>query len=194
MTKITFGSACVLVLFLSLVACKDEGKTQDLPLAEKKVLSSIEKKQVSSIMIQAMGVNELKTFGSASVTTGVYDILSEEDGPFTVFAPTNDAFGAISTEKMRTLLNPKQKEVFKSIILNHIIKGEFDLTSLKENIEKGGGAFELTTVTDSKITASLFEDRIVLKNSNGTATKVVKGDVKGGNGLLHQVDAVLVVD
>jgi len=194
MTEITFSSVCLLLLFLSLMACKDEVKSEDGPLPEKKMLSSIEKKQVSSIMIQAMGVNELKTFGSASVTTGVYEMLSEEDGPFTVFAPTNDAFGAISTEKMRLLLNPKQKEVFKSIILNHIIKGEFDLTSLKENIEKEEGAFELTTVADSKITASLMDDRIVLKNSNGTATKIIKGDVKGGNGLLHQVDAVLVVD
>lgn len=188
----TFISISLVLGLLSLVACKNETEKQVEPKEEKKELSTKEQQKINSVMTKAMVTPELKTFSSATVTTGLNDMLSNEKGPYTILAPVNDAFDAIPEEEMKVLLNPKSLEKFTRIMKAHVVRGEFDSAFLVQAIKDEGGRYTLTAMAGVPIYASMEGNDIVLTLLSGDKAIIGKSDIKGSNGVVHLIDKVLI--
>jgi len=133
----------------------------------------------------------LKTFSSAIVSAGLTEVLSNEEGPFTLLAPSNDAFSAIDQSDFNRLLDPNNKGKLTQMLKNHIVKGDIDSATLVQNIKSGNGNYTLETLSGAKLIASMKGADIVIKDSNGTEAVLGKSDIKGSNGVVHVLDTIL---
>jgi uncharacterized surface protein with fasciclin (FAS1) repeats len=113
-------------------------------------------------------------------------------GPFTVFAPTNAAFGKLPNGTVESLLKPESKATLAGILTYHVVAGNIDAAAVLAAIEKGKGKAVLTTVNGEKLTASLDGKNVVLTDAKGGKTTVTAVDLKGSNGVVHVIDAVLL--
>jgi uncharacterized surface protein with fasciclin (FAS1) repeats len=130
----------------------------------------------------AVGAGTFKTLAAA---LGAADLVAtlKSDGPFTVFAPTDDAFAKLPAGTVETLLKPENKDKLKEILLLHVVPGSVmaaDVVKLKEAKTAGGKTLAISTADGVKV---------------GTATgmsKVVKTDIKAKNGVIHVIDTVIL--
>jgi transforming growth factor-beta-induced protein len=135
----------------------------------------------------AVGAEDFSVLVSAVVTAGLVDALSGE-GPFTVFAPTNDAFVAalealgITAEQL--LASPD----LASILTYHVVAGKLLSGDVIAAVQAGGGKVEVETLQGSTITVEIVDGSVVL---NGTA-RVITVDLEAGNGVIHVIDAVIL--
>jgi uncharacterized surface protein with fasciclin (FAS1) repeats len=184
----------VLVLLVVFNGCKNANNTDaSLPeKKEKKVLTQKEKKQISSVMTQAMMNQDVKTFVSYLVTDGLTDMLSKEDGPFTILAPSNEAFEKLKEEVKNSIKNPKKKSFLDSVLKTHILKTDLNTVSLTQKIQEGKGMYQTVNLLGETVTFKKSGDDLIVEIKNGSQAKLVKTDIKGGNGFLHILDAVLV--
>jgi uncharacterized surface protein with fasciclin (FAS1) repeats len=113
-------------------------------------------------------------------------------GPFTVFAPTNDAFDKLPTGTVETLIKPENKSTLQSILTYHVVAGNYSATDIVNGITKNNGAYVLTTVNGEKLTASLNGNKVVLTDKKGNTSTVTIADVNQSNGVIHVVDTVLL--
>jgi uncharacterized surface protein with fasciclin (FAS1) repeats len=113
-------------------------------------------------------------------------------GPFTVFAPTNTAFGKLPNGTVESLLKPESKATLAGILTYHVVAGNIDAAAVLAAIEKGKGKAVLTTVNGEKLTASLDGKNVVLADAKGGKATVTAVDLKGSNGVVHVIDAVLL--
>lgn len=113
-------------------------------------------------------------------------------GPFTVFAPTNDAFAKLPAGTVDNLLKPENKSKLAGILTYHVVAGNLDAKAVLAAIEKGGGNVVLTTVAGGKLTASIEMGKVVLTDENGGKAIVTATDLKATNGVIHVIDSVLL--
>jgi uncharacterized surface protein with fasciclin (FAS1) repeats len=113
-------------------------------------------------------------------------------GPFTVFAPTNAAFSKLPNGTVESLLKPESKATLAGILTYHVVAGNIDAAAVLAAIEKGKGKAVLTTVNGEKLTASLDGKNVVLTDAKGGKATVTAVDLKGSNGVVHVIDAVLL--
>lgn len=113
-------------------------------------------------------------------------------GPFTVFAPTNDAFAKLPVGTVEGLLKPENKKALAGILTYHVVAGNLDAKAVLAAIKKGGGKVTLTTVAGGKLTASVVDGKVVLTDENGGTSIVTATDLKGSNGIIHVIDAVVL--
>jgi uncharacterized surface protein with fasciclin (FAS1) repeats len=113
-------------------------------------------------------------------------------GPFTVFAPTNDAFAKLPAGTVEGLLKPENKEALAGILTYHVVAGNLDAKAVLAAIKKGGGKVTLTTVAGGKLTASVVDGKVILTDENGGTATVTATDLKGSNGIIHVIDAVVL--
>lgn len=115
-------------------------------------------------------------------------------GPFTVFAPTNAAFGRLAAGTVDTLLEPANKASLVRILNYHVVPGTVLAADLKTRIEAGGGTAMLTTATGGTLTATMEGAAIKLTDANGNSSYITQPDVKQSNGVVHVVNGVLLPD
>ncbi len=113
-------------------------------------------------------------------------------GPFTVFAPTNGAFGKLPAGTVESLLKPESKATLTGILTYHVVAGNLDAAAVVAAIKKGNGKAELTTVNGAKLTARLDGDKVILTDAKGGKSTVTATDLKGSNGVVHVIDTVLM--
>jgi uncharacterized surface protein with fasciclin (FAS1) repeats len=113
-------------------------------------------------------------------------------GPFTVFAPTNTAFGNLPKGTLETLLKPENKAKLSGILTYHVVAGNIEAAGVLEAIKKGNGKAVLTTVNGAKLTATLEGGKVILTDTKGGKATVTATDLKGSNGVVHVIDAVLL--
>ena len=113
-------------------------------------------------------------------------------GPFTVFAPTNDAFAKLPAGTVDNLLKPENKAVLAGILTYHVVAGNLDAKAVLAAIKKGGGTAVLTTVAGGKLTASVAKGKVVLTDEKGGKATVTATDLAATNGIIHVIDAVLL--
>lgn len=112
-------------------------------------------------------------------------------GPFTVFAPTDDAFAALPDGTVETLLKPENKEKLSAILTYHVVAGNVDAASLIKIIEDAGGTAMVDTVAGEQITATVEDGKVKLTGKSGSAF-VTQADVKQSNGVIHVIDGVIL--
>jgi len=116
----------------------------------------------------------------------------KSDGPFTVFAPTDDAFNALPDGTIPTLLKPNNKGQLSSILTYHVIAGTFKAADVVKAIELNGGSVTLTTVQGGSLTAMLKGGKVWLKDATGAMARVTATDLVGSNGVVHVIDRVIM--
>jgi uncharacterized surface protein with fasciclin (FAS1) repeats len=131
------------------------------------------------------------TLVAAVKAAGLVDTLSGK-GPFTVFAPTNEAFAALPAGTVDTLLKPENKAQLTQVLTYHVVAGKVTSADLVAKIKAGGGSASLTTVEGEPLTASLEGSNVVLTDAKGGKATVTIADVPQSNGVVHVVNAVLL--
>lgn len=113
-------------------------------------------------------------------------------GPFTVFAPTNDAFAKLPAGTVETLLKPENKAKLSGVLTYHVIAGNLMAADVVAAIKKGNGKAEVATVNGGKLTITMMGDKVMITDANGNSSHVVAADLKGSNGVVHVIDSVLL--
>ena len=132
-----------------------------------------------------------KTLVTAVKAAGLVDTLSGP-GPFTVFAPTDDAFAKLPAGTVETLVKPESKDQLTKILTYHVVKGKVSSKELVKMIKKGGGTATLTTVEGGTIKATLSGSNVLLTDEKGGTATVTTAAVFQSNGVIHVVDSVLM--
>ena len=116
----------------------------------------------------------------------------EGTGPFTVFAPTNEAFAALPDGTVKTLLKPANKAQLTKILTYHVVAGKMTSTDLKQAIESGGGKAKLTTVEGEPLTVMYDDGKWTVTDAKGGVANITIPDVMQSNGVIFVVDQVLM--
>jgi uncharacterized surface protein with fasciclin (FAS1) repeats len=131
------------------------------------------------------------TLVAAVKAGGLVDTL-ESKGPFTVFAPTNDAFAKLPAGTVDTLVKPENKATLDKILTYHVVAGRIDSKKLMRDIKKGGGKTMLITVQGEPLTFTLSGSSIQVTDAKGGTALITTADVYQSNGIIHVIDSVLM--
>jgi uncharacterized surface protein with fasciclin (FAS1) repeats len=144
-----------------------------------------------NIIENALNSADHTTLVAAVKAAGLVETL-EGPGPFTVFAPTNEAFSKLPAGTVDTLLKPENKDTLTKVLTYHVVAGRLSAADLKKQIKAGNGTAQLTTVEGGKLWASLQGDSIMLKDEKGGTALVTIPNVFQSNGVIHVIDAVVL--
>lgn len=114
------------------------------------------------------------------------------DGPFTVFAPTDEAFSNLPAGTVDTLLKPENKGLLQKVLTAHVVAGDVKAADLVKMIQDHGGHVNLATVSGDVITARVDDKGVYLFDESGNVGRVTQANVNQSNGVIHVVDTVLV--
>lgn len=132
-----------------------------------------------------------KTLVAAVKAAGLVDTLNSP-GPFTVFAPTDDAFSKLPPGTVETLIKPENKDTLVKILTYHVVAGKVSAKELEKMIKKGGGKATLKTVQGEDLIATTSGGKIMLTDAKGGMATVTTADVFQSNGVIHVIDTVLM--
>jgi uncharacterized surface protein with fasciclin (FAS1) repeats len=144
-----------------------------------------------NILENAVNSADHTTLVVAVKAAGLVDTLSGA-GPFTVFAPTNEAFAKLPAGTVDTLLKPENKQLLAKVLTYHVVAGRVSAADLKKMIQQGKGTAELTTVAGGKLWAMEKDGHIVLQDEKGGISTVTIPNVFQSNGVIHVVDTVVM--
>ncbi len=145
-----------------------------------------------NIIENAVNSKDHTTLVAAVKAAGLVETL-KSDGPFTVFAPTNDAFENLPEGTVATLLKPENKKKLTTVLTYHVVSGKVSAEDLMKKIKKGKGEAKLKTVSGGTLTAKMNgEKNIMLTDENGSTANITIVDVEQSNGYIHVLDAVVL--
>jgi uncharacterized surface protein with fasciclin (FAS1) repeats len=144
-----------------------------------------------NIVENAVNSKDHTTLVTAVKAAGLVDTLSGP-GPFTVFAPTDAAFGKLPAGTVETLVKPESKATLTKVLTYHVVPGRMSGADLTSKVKAGGGKTTLTTVQGENLTVMAMGGGLVIHDAKGGASKVTIADVNQSNGVIHVVDTVLM--
>jgi uncharacterized surface protein with fasciclin (FAS1) repeats len=144
-----------------------------------------------NIVENAINSKDHTTLVAAVKAAGLVDTL-ESTGPFTVFAPTNEAFAKLPPGTVDTLLKPENKDMLIKVLTYHAVAGRMTSKDIAAAIKAGGGTATLTTVQGEPLMASMMGGKLVLTDAKGGKSTVTIANVIQSNGVIHVVDTVLM--
>ncbi|MES2616425.1 MAG: fasciclin domain-containing protein [Bacteroidota bacterium] len=114
-------------------------------------------------------------------------------GPFTVFAPTNDAFENLPAGTVENLLKPENKATLTKVLTYHVVSGKYTFDDLTKLIKKGNGKATLPTVSGGSLTFTMNgTHNILITDENGSTSNIIVYDVMQSNGVIHSIDTVVL--
>ena len=143
------------------------------------------------IIDNAVNSKDHTTLVAAVKAAGLVETLKGK-GPFTVFAPTNEAFAALPAGTVETLLKPENKATLTKILTYHVVAGRWTATSVLAAIKAGHGKAEVKTVAGEELTLMTSGGKVMIKDAKGTVATVTIADVMQSNGVIHVIDKVLL--
>jgi uncharacterized surface protein with fasciclin (FAS1) repeats len=145
-----------------------------------------------NIVENAVNSADHTTLVAAVKAAGLVETL-ESPGPFTVFAPTNEAFNKLPAGTVDTLLKPENKATLTRVLTYHVVAGRWSASDLMKKIKEGKGTAELTTVEGGKLWVMLHDGKhLMLKDEKGGTALVTIANVFQSNGVIHVIDTVLM--
>ena len=144
-----------------------------------------------TIVDVAVGNESFTTLVTALTAADLVTAL-QGDGPFTVFAPTNDAFAKIDAETLGSLLEIENQKALANILTYHVVAGKLTATDVVAALAKGMGMVELKALNGQVLTVMQKDDKIMLKDANGGYSEITASDVMGSNGVIHVIDTVVM--
>ncbi len=148
--------------------------------------------RTKDIVDNAVNSADHTTLVAAVKAAGLVETLKGM-GPFTVFAPVNDAFENLPDGTVATLLKPENKGTLGKVLTYHVVAGRLDGMSLEKMIKKGNGRAVLKTASGGTLIASMNGSRnIVITDESGGTARISTYDVYQSNGVIQVVDKVLL--
>jgi len=132
-----------------------------------------------------------KTLVAAVKAAGLVDTLNSA-GPFTVFAPTDDAFAKLPAGTVDNLVKPENKDTLVKILTYHVVPGRISSKELMHMIKEDHGKATLKTVQGEDLTATMSGGHIMLTDAKGGMATITTADVFQSNGVIHVIDTVLM--
>ncbi|GAA4281985.1 fasciclin domain-containing protein [Gaetbulibacter aestuarii] len=178
-------------LFLSLLLTVSSMFSQNMMEKDTKMVGGAAMYPTKNIVENAVNSKDHTTLVAAVKAADLVDVLSSK-GPFTVFAPTNEAFDKLPDGTVATLLKPENKMTLQSILKYHVVPGKYSASKLMMLIKKGNGKAMLKTASGGMLTAWMKDGAVYITDENGNSAKVTIADVNQSNGVIHVVDSVLL--
>ncbi|MDE3126093.1 MAG: fasciclin domain-containing protein [Bacteroidota bacterium] len=144
-----------------------------------------------NIVENALNSKDHTTLVAAVKAAGLVQTL-QSAGPFTVFAPTNEAFNKLPAGTVENLVKPENKALLTKILTYHVVAGKLNAKDIAKLIKEGHGMATLKTVEGENLTATMEGKKLVLTDMKGGKSYVTIADVNQSNGVIHVVDTVLM--
>jgi uncharacterized surface protein with fasciclin (FAS1) repeats len=144
-----------------------------------------------NIIENAVNSKDHTTLVAAVKAAGLVKTL-EGKGPFTVFAPTNEAFAKLPKGTVDNLLKPENKDKLVKILTCHVVAADATASVVKKMIKDDGGAHKVKTVGGCVLTLRDKKGHITVTDENGNTARVTIADVKQSNGVIHVINKVLL--
>lgn len=190
MKRLTFAAVAALLA----AACQQEGggnATADANGTAPADRPAARGEQPRTNLLQALtGSADHKTLANAVKAAGLTETLSGAQ-PYTVFAPTEAAFGKLPAGSVNSMLSPEAKGRLVALLTGHVVPGAVTAADLGRAIERGKGKAELATVGGSSLSFSREGDTILVADAAGGTARLTRADQLTSNGVVHDVDAVL---
>ena len=170
---------CIPALAFGVAACSDDDDSSDEATTEQTDSADGGDAASQDIVEVAASTPQLTTLVDAVVAADLVETL-ESEGPYTVFAPTNNAFSQLPPEELERLLKPANQEELANILTYHVVAGDVKAADLSD-----GQMIE--TVQGDDLTVSIDGDKVMINDA-----QVVQADVEASNGTVHVIDAVLI--
>lgn len=148
--------------------------------------------QTSKTVVEnAIDSKDHTTLVAAVTAAGLVETLSGK-GPFTVFAPTNEAFAKLPKGTVESLLKPENKATLQAILTYHVVAGNLDSKAVVAAIKAGNGSATLTTVQGGKLIGSIDGKNVILTDEKGNKSTITAVDIVSSNGIIHVIDSVVL--
>jgi uncharacterized surface protein with fasciclin (FAS1) repeats len=144
-----------------------------------------------NIVENAVNSKDHTTLVAAVQAAGLVDTL-QGAGPFTVFAPTNEAFAALPAGTVETLLKPENKDQLTKILTCHVVGAKAMSADVLKMVQDDGGAHKVKTVGGCEFTLKDDGGKVTVTDENGNVANVTIADVEQSNGVIHVIDKVLL--
>lgn len=189
--KKTFISAFALVAIAFASQTQVQAQSKMTMSGDTKMVGGAAMYPTKDIIDNAVNSKDHTTLVAAVKAAGLVETL-KGTGPFTVFAPTNEAFDKLPKGTVATLVKPENKAALTKILTYHVVAGKMDSKAIAAAVKKGKGKAELTTVEGGKLWAWMEGKKLVLKDEKGGMSTVTIADVYQKNGVIHVVNTVLM--
>src|SRR5471030_388754 len=177
----------LIISALALVALATAPKTY----AQTKMVGGAAMYPTKNIVENAVNSKDHTTLVAAVKAAGLVETL-ESAGPFTVFAPTNEAFNKLPAGTVDNLVKPENKATLTKILTYHVVAGRLSSEDLMAKIKAGGGKAELKTVQGGSLWAMMDGKKLYIVDEKGGKSWVTIADVNQSNGVIHVVNTVLM--
>ncbi len=180
---------------LMLASCNENVKEQEVEvetetIAQADIVEEVPQ-QSNTIVDVAVGNENFSTLVTAVKAAGLAQTLSGT-GPFTVFAPTNDAFNKLPEGTVGTLVAPENKAMLTDILTYHVVSGKYMASDVVAAIKQNKGKFVTNTVMGEPITLMMDGANVVIKDAKGGKSVIIMKDVPASNGVIHAIDTVIM--
>ena len=177
----------IIIAAIALVAIATAPKTY----AQTKMVGGAAMYPTKNIVENAVNSKDHTTLVAAVKAAGLVETL-ESAGPFTVFAPTNEAFDKLPAGTVDNLVKPENKDALTKILTYHVVAGRLSSADLWAKVKAGNGKAELATVEGGKLTAMTKGKKLYLVDEKGGESWITIADVNQSNGVIHVVNTVLM--
>jgi len=144
-----------------------------------------------NIVANAVNSADHTTLVAAVKAAGLVETL-QSAGPFTVFAPTNTAFGKLPAGTVESLVKPENKATLTKILTYHVVAGKLDASAIAALIKEGNGSATLKTVSGGILKATMKGKKLILTDEKGGVSTVTITNVYQSNGVIHVIDTVVL--
>lgn len=183
--KFTFG---VLLLTSSIAFANNN---DPINKSNNETASDVRGTDSATIVGVAASNENFSTLVAAVKAADLVGTLNSE-GPFTVFAPTNEAFSKLPAGTVESLLKSENKGTLSSILTYHVVAGKFMAADVVKAIKDNNGKFVITTVNGEKLTAHIMNEKVMLQDAKGNSSTIILTDVAASNGVIHAIDTVVM--
>jgi uncharacterized surface protein with fasciclin (FAS1) repeats len=183
--------AIMAAAFVTLAAWSTPASAQGMMKGDNPTVGGAAMYRTKSIVENALNSPIHTTLVAAVKAAGLVETLSGK-GPFTVFAPTNDAFAKLPAGTVDTLVMPENKATLTKILTYHVVAGKMDSKAIAKAIKKGKGTATFKTVSGDTLTAKMHNGGVMLTDEKGGTAMVTTADVYQQNGIIHVIDTVVM--
>jgi uncharacterized surface protein with fasciclin (FAS1) repeats len=180
-----------MIMRKSLIATLVLGLISTAALAANPMVGGSEMMPTKNIVENAMNSKDHTTLVAAVAAAGLVDTLKGA-GPFTVFAPTNEAFAALPKGTVENLLKPENKATLTKILTCHVVPAKAMAADVMAMVKADGGTHKVKTVGGCELTLKVDGDKVTVTDEAGGVANVTIADVTQSNGVIHVVDKVLL--
>jgi uncharacterized surface protein with fasciclin (FAS1) repeats len=189
--KLALAGAALAIVLGANIAAQSPSFAQEMNKEQTKMVGGAAMYPSKNIIQNAVNSKDHTTLVAAVKAAGLVETL-EGKGPFTVFAPTNEAFAKLPAGTVDTLLKPENKAKLTKILTCHVVAADAMSGTIKKMIKDDGGAHKVKTVGGCMLNVKMSGDKLEIVDEKGQTATVTIADVKQSNGVIHVIDTVLL--